>query len=152
METWQLVSTLKFAVCSFKYKAWSLLAGGYAQHVFFHRLKSTTPKSFSGLSKPILLLYLPAMQGTRVWFLDQEDPLEKEMAMYSRILAWRIPWTEEPSRLQSLGSRESDTTDRLNHHHPSLSSHPLWWPSQASLFCHPGCHSGFLSWQRQSLH
>ena len=38
----------------------------------------------------------------------QEDPLEKEMATYSRILAWRIPQTEEPGRLQSMGSQESD--------------------------------------------
>ena len=40
--------------------------------------------------------YLPAMQETRVRFLGWEDPLEKEMATYSSILAWRIPWTEEP--------------------------------------------------------
>ena len=39
----------------------------------------------------------------QVWFLDGEDPLEKEMATLSSILAWRIPWTEEPSRLLSVG-------------------------------------------------
>ena len=39
---------------------------------------------------------LPAMQETRAQFLGQEDPLEKEMATHSSILAWRIPWTEEP--------------------------------------------------------
>ena len=43
------------------------------------------------------------MQETRVQFLGREDPLEKEMATHSSILAWRIPWTEEPSRLQSMG-------------------------------------------------
>ena len=53
---------------------------------------------------------LPAMQETRVKFLGREDPLEKEMATYSSILAWRIPWTEEPGRLQSMGSQESDMT------------------------------------------
>ena len=42
---------------------------------------------------------LPAMQETRVRFLYQEDLLEKEMATHSSILAWRIPWTEEPGRL-----------------------------------------------------
>ena len=47
---------------------------------------------------------LPAMQETRVQSLGQEDPLEKEMATHSSILAWRIPWTEEPGRLQSTGS------------------------------------------------
>ena len=40
----------------------------------------------------------------QVGSLGQEDPLEKEMATHSRILAWRIPWTEEPGRLQSMGS------------------------------------------------
>ena len=53
---------------------------------------------------------LPAVQQTWVQFLGQEDPLEKEMATHSSILAWRIPWTEEPGGLQSMGSQESDTT------------------------------------------
>ena len=44
---------------------------------------------------------LPVIQETQVRFLVQEDPLEKEMSTHSRILAWRIPWTEEPSELQS---------------------------------------------------
>ena len=43
----------------------------------------------------------PAMQETRVWSLGQEDPLEKGIATQSSILAWRIPWTEEPGGLQS---------------------------------------------------
>ena len=47
----------------------------------------------------------PAMQKTRVQSLDGEDPLEKEMATHSSILAWEIPWTEEPSGLQSMGSQ-----------------------------------------------
>ena len=47
---------------------------------------------------------LPAMQQTQVQFLGQEDPLEKEMATHSSILAWKIPWMEEPGRLQSMGS------------------------------------------------
>ena len=46
---------------------------------------------------------LPAMQDTQVRSLDQEDPLEKEMATHSSILAWRISWTEDPGRLQSMG-------------------------------------------------
>ena len=48
---------------------------------------------------------LPAMQETWVLSLGQEDPLEKEMATQSSILAWRIPWTEEPGGLQSMGSQ-----------------------------------------------
>ena len=52
----------------------------------------------------------PAVRETRVRSLGWEDPLEKEMATHSSILAWRIPWTEEPGGLQSMGSQESDTT------------------------------------------
>ena len=46
-----------------------------------------------------------------------EDPLQKEMATDSSILAWRTPWTEEPGRLQSTGSQESDTTEATEHTH-----------------------------------
>ena len=46
---------------------------------------------------------LPAIQETWVQNLSQEDPLEEDMATYSSILAWRIPWTEEPGGLQSMG-------------------------------------------------
>ena len=53
---------------------------------------------------------LPAVQETQVRFLGQENPLEKEMATHSSILAFRISWTEEPGRLQSMGSHESDMT------------------------------------------
>ena len=48
---------------------------------------------------------LPAMQEIQVRFLGQEDPLEKEMATHSSILAWKISWTEEPGGLQSMGSQ-----------------------------------------------
>ena len=50
------------------------------------------------------------MQETRVQFLGREDPLEKEMATHSSILAWRIPWTEELGGLQPMGWQEADTT------------------------------------------
>ena len=49
--------------------------------------------------------YLPAMWAIRVLSLAQEDPLEKEIATHSSTLAWKIPWTEEPCRLQSMGSQ-----------------------------------------------
>ena len=55
---------------------------------------------------------LPTVQETWVQSLRQEDPLEKEMATHSSILAWRIPWTEEPGGLQSMGLQR-DTTERL---------------------------------------
>ena len=53
---------------------------------------------------------LPAKRETHVRSLGQEDPLEKGMATHSSILAWRIPWTEEPEELQSVGSQ------RVRHH------------------------------------
>ena len=53
---------------------------------------------------------LPGMQETRVRSLRQEDPLEKEMATHSSILAWEISWTEEPGGLQSMGHRDLDMT------------------------------------------
>ena len=57
---------------------------------------------------------LPAMWENWVRSLGQEDPLEKEMATHSSILAWRIPWMEELGGLQSTGRKESDTTERLH--------------------------------------
>ena len=61
---------------------------------------------------------LPAMQETWVRSLGQEDPLEKEMATHSSTLAWKIPWTEKPGRLQSMGlqrvGHDSATSLSLN--------------------------------------
>ena len=56
------------------------------------------------------LKHLPAMRETWVQSLSWEDSLEKEMATHSSILAWGFPWTEEPGRLQFVGSQELDTT------------------------------------------
>ena len=97
-------------------------------NLFFFFWSITCLSSFLGLpsccsvSKSCLTLYnpidcnraslvaqmvkrLPAVQETRVRFLDSEDPLGKEMATHSSTLAWKIPWTEEPGRLQSMGSQ-----------------------------------------------
>ena len=63
----------------------------------------------------------PAMQETRVWSLSQEDPLEKEMATQSSILAWKIPWMEESGQLQSMGRKESYTTERFH-----FCFHSIW--------------------------
>ena len=59
---------------------------------------------------------LPAVQETRVQSLGQEGTLEKEMATHSSILAWKIPWTEEPGRLQSMSCKELDTIEWLHFH------------------------------------
>ena len=57
-----------------------------------------------------LLKNLPAMQKTQVRSLGWEDPLEEGMATHFNILAWEIPWTEQPGRLRSMGLQESDTS------------------------------------------
>ena len=57
---------------------------------------------------------LSAMWETWVLSLGREDPLEKEMATHSSILAWRIPWMEELGGLESTGRKESDTTEQLH--------------------------------------
>jgi len=57
---------------------------------------------------------LPTLRKTRVQSLGREDLLEKEIATHSHMLAWKIPWTEEPGRLQSKGSKELDTTEQLH--------------------------------------
>ena len=59
---------------------------------------------------------LPAMWETWLRSLGREDALEKETATHSSILAWRILWTEELGGLQSMGHKESDTTERLHFH------------------------------------
>ena len=64
----------------------------------------------------------PAMQETqetRVRFLGQEDPLEKEMATHSSILAWKIPWTEEHGGYSPWGHTESDKTEHTTTNHPT---------------------------------
>ena len=65
----------------------------------------------------------PAMQEpqeTQVRSLGWEDPLEEEMTTYSRILAWRISWTEEPGGLWFRGQKEVDTTEATGHTHGVL--------------------------------
>ena len=61
---------------------------------------------------------LSTMRETRVRSLGREDPLEKEMAIHSSTLAWKIPWTEEPGRLQSMGSQRvgHDRVTSLHYH------------------------------------
>ena len=89
---------------------------------------------------------LLAMQETKVQSLHREDPLEKGMATHSSILNWRIPWTEEPGRLQSVGvTKQPDTTERLDdekimivdsHAGPltMIGKSPLWQRQQITSF------------------
>ena len=62
-------------------------------------------RGFGGLPHGSAVKYPPAMQETRLQSLGWEDPLEEGMATHSSILYWRIPWTEEPGGLQSIGSQ-----------------------------------------------
>ena len=71
----------------------------------------TYRRDFPGVS---VVKNVPAIQGTWVQPLSQEDPLEKGMATDSSTLAWRIPWTEEPGRLQSIGSQSGTQWKQLN--------------------------------------
>ena len=68
----------------------------------------------------------PAVQEMQVRSLGQEDPLEEEMATRSSILAWGIPWTEDPAGQQSMGHKESDRTDRLNNKQVSIKAQSIF--------------------------
>ena len=63
----------------------------------------------AGLPGDLAVKNMPAKQQMKFQSLGQKDPPEKEMATHSNILAWEIPWTEDPGRLQPLGSRKSQT-------------------------------------------
>ena len=84
-------------------------SGSSIRGIFEARVLEWVIFSFSrGSSRPrdqTLVSQIAAMQETLVWSLGKKDPLEKELANHCRTLAWKIPWIEEPSRLQSMGSQ-----------------------------------------------
>ena len=81
------------------------------------------PLFLKGFPGAQMVKNLPGRQATRVRSLGQEDPLEKEMATHSGILAWRIPWTQEPGGLQSMGQQSqtqlSDSHFPFTHFQPN---------------------------------
>ena len=91
-----------------------------------------------------LVKNLPAMQETRVRFLDQEDPLEKEMATHSSILAWRISWPEEPPGLQSMGSQRTGPDWACTHANHSVKNRLLSIPFDQN-FLHPWLLHAFVN-------
>ena len=99
-------------------------------HTDFYKIKS----KFHFVTRASLvaqrLKRLSGMWETRVWSLGQEDPLEKEMATHSSTLAWRIPWREEPGRLQSMESQ------RVGHD----------WATSLHFHFHFLSHSGMKLW------
>ena len=93
---------------------------------------------------------LPAVQETLVWSLGWEDPLEKEMATHSSTLAWKIPWMEEPDRLQSMGSqsrtRLSDFTSKVCFILCDFYHNKKNFFKTTNAICH-SCQMPFSSWQ-----
>ena len=81
------------------------LTPGTAKYINEHKYYFKNEKEGKASLVAQLVKNLPAMRETWVWFLGREDPLEEGMATHSSILAWRIPWTEEPGGLQSMGSK-----------------------------------------------
>ena len=81
--------------------------GPLEENTVYFVLEASSSWALPLRTSPVVQLVknLSAMQETQVRFLGREDPLEKEMATNSSTLAWRIPWTEEPGRLQSVGSQ-----------------------------------------------
>ena len=77
----------------------------YLHSLYYMLLFSHSVSTILGFLGTPMVKNLSAMQDTWVWSLDQEDPLEQEMAIHSSIPAWEIPWTEEPGGLQSMGSQ-----------------------------------------------
>ena len=75
-------------------------------YLIYDRMSSSKDFLVAQTVKP-----LPTVQETQVQSPGREDLLEKEMATHSSVLAWEIPWMEEPGRLQSMGPKESDTTE-----------------------------------------
>ena len=87
---------IKFVSCSSGETDSFILVTSYGFVKFYPVLTSLVAQTVKRLS---------TMRETRVRSLGWEDPLEKEMAIHSRTIAWKIPWTEEPGRLQSMGSQ-----------------------------------------------
>ena len=118
-----------------KYPAFSTFAMGK-----FCRVKSSLPPPSSMVKHP------PAMKETRVQPLGPEDPLEEERATHSSILAWGIPWAEEPGRVQAMGLQSqtrgySPWDCRVRHRWASNTESPVWtspWISAKGLPWH-GC-------------
>ena len=103
-------------------------------------------KAPATISRNSLVKNLPAMWEIQVWSPGREDPLEKGMASHSSMLAWRIPWTEEPGRLQSMGSqrvRQDWATNIFTfhfHYRSILGSQKNWGYIKSSHISHaPPC-------------
>ena len=88
----------------------------------------------------------PAVQETRVWSLGQEDPLNKEMATDSSILAWKIPWTEKPGRLQSMGSQRVRHNWATKHTHTYQGTKRLHRTTKGATVLKGGIETSAWTW------
>ena len=105
---------------------------------------------------------LPAMQEMQVLSLGWEDPLEEDMATHSSILVWRILWTEEPGRLQSMGLQRAGTTEvtELTHAVNAVATSHIWilniemWLVQIKMCRKSRIHKGFwrLSLKKKNVY
>ena len=86
-----------------------------------------------------MVKHLPTMRETWVWSLGWEDPLEKEIATHPSILAWKIPWTEEPGRLQSVGSQSRTRLSNFTFTFFHQSSPLAFYLSLSSIFTVSNC-------------
>ena len=96
---------------------------------------------------------LPVIQETRVQSLGREDPLEKGMAIHSSVLDWRIPWTEEPGRLQFMGSQRVGHDWGTNTHTGSGQLSPKWsfFSCLLGFWCHEPAWLPWDSWALQGM-
>ena len=91
---------------------------------------------------------LPAIRETWVQLLGQEDPLEKEMAIHSSSIAWRIPWRGEPGRLQTMGSQRAVHDEATSHSHsPVVKMLVQTLDGEEPLEKEMAIHSTILSWE-----
>ena len=106
-----------------------------------------------GFPSGLIIKNLSAVEETWVWFLGWENPMEERMFTHSSIPAWRIPWTEEPGRLQSMVSQRVGQTKVTEHMCTVCRKQKLWyclWPtlslttSMSSTLMHPVCHQSLF--------
>ena len=93
----RLVKAMVFPVVMYGCESWTIKKAEY------RRIDAFLEKTLGTSLVAWMVKRLSTMRETWVWFLGREDSLEKEMAIHSSTIAWKIPWTEEPGRLQSVG-------------------------------------------------
>ena len=121
--------------CKWSQSVWTQLSG-----LFYSASRFELHLGYSGASMVAQMVKcLPATWETQVWSLGWEDALEKEMVPHSSTLAWKVPWTQEPGGLQSMGSQRVGhdwvtSYTRLQYIPIVVTSHCLWWLADQPFF------------------